>query len=145
MFWFFTSSIRGGSDKITASDFVQIVGKKWRPWQWLDNCSGRKSEVKSILIIFCDIKGIVHKEFVLADQEVNSAHCCDILWRLHENVRRLHLELWQQKNWLLQMTTHHFTLPFSPRYLWPQAVWLSSLTHCTRLIWPSATLLCSPN
>jgi hypothetical protein len=33
-----------------------------------------KSKVKSMLVIFFDIKGIVHKEFVLADQAVNSAY-----------------------------------------------------------------------
>jgi hypothetical protein len=38
-----------------------------------------KSKVKSILIIFLDIKGIFHKEFVLAGHTLNSAHCCDIL------------------------------------------------------------------
>jgi hypothetical protein len=32
------------------------------------------------LITFFHIKGIVHKEFVLAGQTVNSAYCCDVLW-----------------------------------------------------------------
>jgi histone-lysine N-methyltransferase SETMAR len=59
--------------------------------------------VKSMLIIFFDIKGIVHNEFVLSGQTVNSAYYCDILQLLRENVRRLLPELWQQKNCLL----HH--------------------------------------
>jgi hypothetical protein len=33
-----------------------------------------KSKVMCMLIIFFDVKGIVHKEFVLADQTVNSAY-----------------------------------------------------------------------
>jgi hypothetical protein len=33
-----------------------------------------KTKVKSMLIVFFDIKGIVHKEFVLAGQTVNSAY-----------------------------------------------------------------------
>jgi hypothetical protein len=37
-----------------------------------------KSEVKSILIIFFHIKGIVHKEFVLIGQTVNFAYYCDV-------------------------------------------------------------------
>jgi hypothetical protein len=45
-----------------------------------------KSKVKSMLIIFLDIKGIVHKEFVLAGQTINSAYYCNVLWRLCENV-----------------------------------------------------------
>jgi hypothetical protein len=44
-----------------------------------------KSKVKSLLIIFFDIKGIVHKEFALAGQTVYS----DVLRRRLENVRRL--------------------------------------------------------
>jgi hypothetical protein len=53
-----------------------------------------KRKVKSMLIIFFDIKGIIHKEFVLAGQIVTSAYYCDILWRLRENVRRFRPELW---------------------------------------------------
>jgi hypothetical protein len=55
-----------------------------------------------MLNIFFDIKGIVHKEFILAGQIVNSAYYCDVLQRLGENIRRLRPELWQQKNWLFQ-------------------------------------------
>jgi histone-lysine N-methyltransferase SETMAR len=46
-----------------------------------------KSKFKSILNIFFDIKGIVHKEFVLAGQTVNFACYCDVLRRLCENVQ----------------------------------------------------------
>jgi hypothetical protein len=45
-----------------------------------------------------DIKGIVHKEFVMADQTVCSSYCCDVLRRLRENIQRLRPELWRQKN-----------------------------------------------
>jgi histone-lysine N-methyltransferase SETMAR len=62
-----------------------------------------KSKVKSMLIIFFDIKGTVHREFILAGQTVSSAYYCDVLRRLRENMLRLHLKLWRQKNWLL----HH--------------------------------------
>jgi polysaccharide deacetylase 2 family uncharacterized protein YibQ len=41
-----------------------------------------KSKVKSILIIFFDSKGIVHKESMLAGQRANYAYYCDILWQL---------------------------------------------------------------
>jgi hypothetical protein len=37
------------------------------------------SKVNSMLIIFSDIKGIVHKEFIVAGQTVSSAYYCDIL------------------------------------------------------------------
>jgi hypothetical protein len=58
-----------------------------------------KSKVKSIIIF--DIKNTIYKEFVLVDQTVNSAYCCDVLRRLRENVRRFHLELRRQNNWPL--------------------------------------------
>jgi hypothetical protein len=66
-----------------------------------------KRKVKIMLIIFFDIKGIAHKEFVLAGQTVNYAYSCDVLRRLCENVRRLRPEIWRQKNWLL----HHDNAP----------------------------------
>jgi hypothetical protein len=53
-----------------------------------------KIKVKSMLIIFFDIKEIAHKEFVLADQIVNYAYYCDALRRLRENVQRIRSELW---------------------------------------------------
>jgi hypothetical protein len=34
-------------------------------------------QVKSKVIIFFDIKGIVHKQFILVGQTVSSAYCCD--------------------------------------------------------------------
>jgi hypothetical protein len=55
-----------------------------------------KSEARSMLIIFFDIKGIVHKDFVLAGQTFNSAYYFDALWRLGEYVQTL-----VAKNWLL--------------------------------------------
>jgi hypothetical protein len=33
-----------------------------------------------MFIIFFDIKGIVHKEFVLVAQTVNCTYWCDVLW-----------------------------------------------------------------
>jgi hypothetical protein len=51
-----------------------------------------KNKVKSMLIILFDIKGIVHKEFFLAGQTVNSTYYCDVLWRVHENVLKLRPE-----------------------------------------------------
>jgi hypothetical protein len=41
----------------------------------------------TILSIFFDIKGIVHKEFALSGQTVDYAYYCDVLRRLRKNVR----------------------------------------------------------
>jgi hypothetical protein len=146
---------RDGSNKGTASNFVQIPGNVWRrPWQWLDKRPRRKhglytdspysprpkkvrqvkSKVKSMLIIFFDISGIVHKEFVLAVQTVCCAYYCDVLRPLHENVRRVSLRTSATKELAV---AHDHILPFSTRdfFLWKTA-WLSTPTHPTSLCFP---------
>jgi hypothetical protein len=79
--------------------------------------------------IFFVIKGIVHKEFVLAGQTVKSAYYCDVLRRLHENVRRLRPELWRQKNWLL----HHGNTPSHTSFFTRELLTKNSMTHPTFL------------
>jgi hypothetical protein len=67
-----------------------------------------KSNVMSMLIIFFDIKRILHKEFVLTSQTVNSAYYCAVL----SNCMKMREDS-AQKNWLL----HHDNAPshfFSP-------------------------------
>jgi hypothetical protein len=119
-----------GSDKGTASVHQVLCKsqkKMWRgPWQWLDKHSGKEawpeksrqlgSKVRSMFIIFFDIKWIVHKEFVLLDQTVNSIYCCDILWWLCEILLRLRPELRWQKDWLLHHNNAPSYIPFSPGF-----------------------------
>jgi hypothetical protein len=89
-----------------------------------------------MLIIF-DVKGIVHKEFVLAGQTVDSANYCDFLRRLLENVQRLLPEIWRQKNWLL----HHDNAPL--RIFFFQQGMFNRKQHDCRLTWPPANFLFS--
>jgi hypothetical protein len=56
-----------------------------RVFEWKSPSSSRlrkarqvKKNIKSLLIIFFDIKVIVRKEFVLAGHTFNSAYCCDV-------------------------------------------------------------------
>jgi len=56
-----------------------------------------------MIITFFDTKGIVHKEFVPTDQTVSSGFYCEVLRRLHENVRRHRPQLWREQTLLL----HH--------------------------------------
>jgi hypothetical protein len=64
---------------------TSVWGKKHEPFTESPNSPRLKkarqvkSKVKSMLIIFFDIKGIVLKEFVLEGQTVNSAHYSDVL------------------------------------------------------------------
>ena len=65
-----------------------------------------RSNVKTMLIVFFDCRGIIHKEFVPHGQTVNQ-HYLEVLRRLRENVRRKRPELWASGDWLL----HHDNTP----------------------------------
>jgi hypothetical protein len=61
-----------------------------------------KSQMKTMLINFFDIMGIVHFEFIPQGQTVNQTYCVEILNQLDEAVLRKRPELWPN-DWVL----HH--------------------------------------
>ena len=61
-----------------------------------------------MLIIFFDIRGIVHKEFVPPGQTVNgNFFYCEVLKRMRENVKHKRPGMWKNGDWLL----HHDNAP----------------------------------
>ena len=98
-----------------------------------------KSNVKSMIITFFDVKGTVHKEFVPTGQTVNSGLYCDVLRRLRENVRRRRPNFGENRPGCFTMTTPRLTLPSSPTSFWRKTKLLSSPTHRTPLIWHPVT------
>ena len=62
----------------------------------------RRSATKSMLIVFFDIRLIVHYEFAPEGQTVNAGFYCNVLRRLKEDIRRKRSELWSAGNWLLR-------------------------------------------
>jgi len=66
-----------------------------------------RSNVKTMLICFFDVRGIVHKEFVPPGQTVNQEFYLGVLRRLRENVRRKRPDLWRSGDWFL----HHDNAP----------------------------------
>jgi len=119
---------------------------KQKSSQWKSPTSPRpkkasqvKSNVNSMIITFSDIKGTLHKEFVPAGQNVKFGFYCDVLRRLHENMRRGSPKLWREQTWLL----HHdnalsHTSAFIHQFL-AQNKRLSSPTQDTPLIWHPVT------
>ena len=61
-----------------------------------------RSNVKSMLIVFYDIHGIDHKEFVTPGQTVNGKFYCEVLKRLRESIWRKCPDKWKKNNWFLQ-------------------------------------------
>jgi len=117
--------------------------------QWKNPTSPRpkkarqvKSNVKSTIIAFFDVKRNVHKEFVPTGQNVNSGFYCDVLRRLRENLRRRRPKLWREQTWLL----HHDNAPSHTSVLTQQYLAKNKIavipTHRTPLIWHPVTSSC---
>ena len=66
-----------------------------------------KSKVKVLLIMFFDVRGIVHSEFLPQGQMISQQVYKDILRLLLRSVHEKRWELWQDKSWLL----HHDNAP----------------------------------
>ena len=65
-----------------------------------------RSNVKKMLIVFINVQGIMHWEFVPPGQTVNQELYLEVLKRLGENVRK-RPELWRSGDWFL----HHDNAP----------------------------------
>ena len=81
---------------------------KWQSMEWHSPSSPqpkkshlRKSKVKTMLIAFFDSNGIIHKDFILAGQTVNSAFCGEVLKRLLQCIHHVRPELHRTGQWML--------------------------------------------
>lgn len=64
--------------------------------------SERKSmKFKAMMIVFFDIRGIIHIDWVPEGLTVNQAYYLDVLKLLQEQVRRKRQELWKNDTWIL--------------------------------------------
>jgi hypothetical protein len=95
-----------------------------------------KSNVKSMVATFFDIKGIVHKKIVPTGQTVNSGFYCDVLRRMLENVRRRRPELWREQTWLL----HHDNTPKHKMAVIPHPPYYPDLAPCDFFLFPKMNL-----
>ncbi|KAL4100983.1 hypothetical protein QTP88_021004 [Uroleucon formosanum] len=87
---------------------------KFQSSQWKTKFSPRpkkarqvRSNVKTMLIVFFDIEGIIYYEFVPHGQTVNQVFYKDVLIRLRERIRKKRQEKWRNGTWFL----HHDNAP----------------------------------
>ncbi|UYV78187.1 hypothetical protein LAZ67_16000409 [Cordylochernes scorpioides] len=66
-----------------------------------------RSNVKVLLTVFFDCRGVVHHEFLPQGRTVNKEYYLQVMRNLREAIRQKHPDLWKNKNWLL----HHDNAP----------------------------------
>ncbi|UYV64880.1 hypothetical protein LAZ67_3002255 [Cordylochernes scorpioides] len=66
-----------------------------------------RSNVKVLLTVFFDCRGVVHHEFLPQGRTVNKEYYLQIMRNLREAIRQKRPDLWKNKNWLL----HHDNAP----------------------------------
>jgi len=72
-----------------------------------------KSKFKAMMIVFFDIRGIVHVNWVPECQTVNQIYYKEVLTNLCEWMRRRRPEMWKNGSWVLHQDNApaHNTLP----------------------------------
>ncbi|UYV78693.1 hypothetical protein LAZ67_16002432 [Cordylochernes scorpioides] len=60
-----------------------------------------RSNVKVLLTVFFDCRGVVHHEFFPQGRTVNKEYYLQVMRNLREAIRQKHPDLWKNKNWLL--------------------------------------------
>ncbi|UYV70543.1 RGS7 [Cordylochernes scorpioides] len=66
-----------------------------------------RSNVKVLLTVFFDCRGVVHHEFLSQGRTVNKEYYLQVMRNLREAIRQKRPDLWKNKNWLL----HHDNAP----------------------------------
>ncbi|UYV75234.1 hypothetical protein LAZ67_12003040 [Cordylochernes scorpioides] len=66
-----------------------------------------RSNVKVLLTVFFDCRGMVHHEFLPQGRTVNKEYYLQVMRNLREAIRQKRPDLWKNKNWLL----HHDNAP----------------------------------
>ena len=119
--------------------------------QWSTSSSPRpkkawqvKSSIKTMLIAFFDIDGLVHHEFVPTGQTVNKEFYKTVLQRFHGAMRRHRPKKWRSGNWILHhdnapahraVTTNEFLVKHNIPLL-PQPPYSPDLAPCDFFLFP---------
>ena len=62
-----------------------------------------RSSTKTLLLVFFDIQGIVHQEFIPQNQPLNQAYYKEVLIRLREKVRGKRGQVFRSRSWFLHL------------------------------------------
>ena len=54
-----------------------------------------------MLIVFFDIRGLVHHEFIVTEEKVSKEYYLDVLKRLCEKIRQKMPKMWKNNSWIL--------------------------------------------
>ncbi|UYV66514.1 hypothetical protein LAZ67_4001938 [Cordylochernes scorpioides] len=105
-----------------------------------------RSNVKVLLTVFFDCRGVVHHEFLPQGRTVNKEYYLQVMRNLREAIRQKRPNLRKNKNWLL----HHDNAP-APTSLLVRDLLAKNNTlmmprsHRIPQIWPPVTFSCSLN
>ncbi|UYV61239.1 hypothetical protein LAZ67_1004007 [Cordylochernes scorpioides] len=103
-----------------------------------------RSNVKVLLTVFFDCRGVVHHEFLPQGRTVNKEYYPQVMRNLREAIRQKRPDLWKNKNWLL----HHDNAPahtsllvrdFLPKnntLMMPQPPYSPDLAPCDFFLFP---------
>ncbi|UYV81250.1 hypothetical protein LAZ67_20000473 [Cordylochernes scorpioides] len=101
-----------------------------------------RSNVKVLLTVFFDCRGVVHHEFLPQGRTVNKEYYLQVMRNLRKAIRQKRPDLWKNKNWLL----HHDNAPAHTSLLVRDLLAKNNTlmmprSHRIPQIWPPVTFL----
>jgi len=93
-------------DETWVYEYDMQTSQQASEWRGKDESKPKKprqsrSKVKVMLIVFFDIRGVVHYEFVPQGQTVNKEYYLGVMRRLRERICKKRPDLWANNSWIL--------------------------------------------
>ncbi|XP_011066332.1 PREDICTED: uncharacterized protein LOC105153281 [Acromyrmex echinatior] len=102
-----------------------------------------RSNVKVLLTVFFDYKGVVHHEFLPQSRTVNKEYYLQVMRNLRKAIRQKRPDLWKNKNWLLHNNAPAHTsllvrefLAKNNTLMMPQPPYSPDLAPCDFFLFP---------
>jgi hypothetical protein len=100
-----------------------------------------KSKIKTMLVDFFDIQGIIMTQYVPPGQTVNQAYYIELLTKLRGKIRRKRAELWKN-GWILHQDNTPRTMHYRFESFWQKNKFLCFIMLLTHQIWLHLTFSC---